>query len=84
MILDARTVFETKHGRPFTASAAVANALNDIAVRQSITVDAFIDQLGVNLDKARLDTLVNKHKGTRRFAVRQCKDGSLATITRLA
>jgi len=84
MILDAREVFETKHGRPFTASAAVANAIDDIAVRQSVTIDAFLDQHGEKLDKMRLDALVNKHKGNRRFTVRQCRGGALATITRLA
>jgi hypothetical protein len=83
MIIDARTVFETPHGRPFTTSAAVANALDQIGIRHTITVDELIDPLGVAMGKMRLDMLVNRHKGDRRFTVRQCKDGALATITRL-
>ena len=83
MIIDARTVFETSHGRPFTTSAAVANALDKIEVRQTLTVAALLDPRGVAMDKMRLDMLVNRHKGDRRFTVRQCKDGDLATITRL-
>jgi len=83
MILDARDVLETTHGRPFTTSAAVANALDAIDVSKSVTIDALIDPLGQRLDKARLAMLVSKHSGVRRFAVRQCKDGALATITRL-
>ncbi len=83
MIIDARQIFETQHGRPFTTSAAVANALDEIDVRQTVTVDTLLDPRGVAMNKMRLDMLVNRHKGDRRFTVRQCKDGALATITRL-
>ncbi len=84
MIIDARTVFETKHGRPYTISAAVANALDTIPVHGSVDVAALIDAFGESAPRSRIDMLVCKHKGDRRFAVRAGRNGNLATITRLA
>jgi hypothetical protein len=84
MIIDAREASKTKHGRPFTFSAAVANALDTIGLHKSVSVKKAIDVLGDEMKLGRLQTQVNKHKGDRAFTVRQSKDGNiLGTITRL-
>lgn len=84
MIIDARAACETRHGRPFTFSAAVANALDGIGQGEKIVVDCAIDPIGNEMDIARLAMVVSKQKGDRVFTVRQSKDENiLATITRL-
>lgn len=83
MIIDARTAKHTKHGRPFTAKAAVANVLDEMDVGAQIDVDAYIDQYGRNLDKERLSMVVSKLRGDRRFSVIQAPS-KLARIHRHA
>ena len=83
MIIDARLATTSKNGRPFTVSAAVANALDAIEIGKCVTVDLFTDATGKNMNVLRLSVAVSQQKGDRRFTVRQCKDGALATITRL-
>ena len=83
MIIDARKCFETPHGRPFTVSAAVANALDLIEVGASLQIDAMFDQIGNDVPRRHLDAMVNKHRGYRRFTVRAAGAGAVATITRI-
>lgn len=84
MIIDARNASTASIGRAYTFSAAVANALDEIAVHQSLDVHGLIDPMGVDVDRKRLDMMVSKHKGNRRFLIRSGRDGVIATITRLA
>ena len=84
MIIDARLATETKYGRPYTLSAAVANFLDEINIGQSVQIDGLIDPMGQNSPRINFDVMVSKHKRDRRFTVRACRNGAMATITRIA
>jgi hypothetical protein len=85
MILDARLADTCRTSRPFTASAAVANLLDEIEIGASVDVDAFLAPDGSDLNKDRLAMIVHKLKGDRTFQViAKYSNAGLATVRRIA
>lgn len=85
MIIDARNSTSGKNGRPYTVKAAVADALDEIAVGSNITVDSVKGPVGQDMPWQRVAMCITKTAGDRKFTTRQSLSGGFPyTIYRVA
>lgn len=75
MIIDARTATAPGHGRPYTLSAAVSMALDEVPVGEFREVTELKDQLGDDVPWPRLNMLISKHSNGRKFTCRTVAGG---------
>jgi hypothetical protein len=75
MIIDARNAGVLGHGRPYTLSAAVSLALENIQIGAFVDVSGLKDVMGRDVPWPRLSMLVNKHKNGRTFMCRTVGSG---------
>ena len=83
MIIDSKEAKSDGPFRAYSASQAVALALDEINVGSFVDVEAFKDAVGRDIPRSRLDVYVNKASGDRKFSVRK-QEGMVARIYRVA
>ena len=84
MIIDARNLVGSEHGRQGSMKAVINHALDSIEVGEHIHVEAMKDAIGKTVRWERLHAYVSMLKGERKFAIRKRVHGDGYEIHRVA